>query len=151
MIGRIFMTDKMRQARHDTAVTRIKEEIQIAGNEIYDRLKADVLIAQNKRGRDYITHILERKVGKCYALMRIASETGYPIIVHNSTWADCMKREAKKKYGWDIDVISFRSIPIRIDGMKCDVMLKDEMVDIVDVRDRLIEGRLGWVSIVGVN
>ncbi|WP_147325772.1 hypothetical protein [Lacrimispora amygdalina] len=84
MMERIFMTDKMRQARHDTAVTRTKEEIQIAGNEIYDRLKADVLIAQNKQGRDYITHILERKVGKSYALMRIAAETGYPIIVHNS-------------------------------------------------------------------
>lgn len=148
---RIFVTDKMRQARHDTAVTRTNEEIQIAGNEIYDRLKADVLIAQTKQGRDYITHILERKVGKSYALMRIAAETGYPIIVHNSVWADCIKREAKKKYDWDIQVISFRSIPVRTDGMRCDVMLKDEGVDIVEVRDRLNDNKLSWVSVVGIN
>ncbi len=147
---RIFMTDKMRQARHDIGVTLTKEERQITGNEIYDRLKTDVLTAQKKQGRDYITHVPERKVGKSYALMRIAAETGYPIIVHNSIMADYMKREAKKN-GLDIYAISFRAIPSRVDGTRCEVMLKDEMVDIVEVRDRLNENGLAWASVVGIN
>ncbi|RFZ78780.1 hypothetical protein DS742_11760 [Lacrimispora amygdalina] len=62
-----------------------------------------------------------------------------------------MKREAKKKYDWDIQVISFRSIPVRTDGMRCDVILKDEGVDIVEVRDRLNDNKLSWVSVVGIN
>lgn len=148
---RMFMTDKMRQARHDIGVTLTKEERLIASNEIYEMLKANIAIAKQHRGRDYIIQVPERKIGKSYNLMKLAAEIGYPVITHNSTWADYMKREAKKKHGWDIDVISYRSIPIRIDGMKCDVMLKDEMVDIVEVRDRLNDGGLKWVSVVGIN
>ena len=147
---RIFMTDKMREARHNVGINLTEEEILLASNEIYERLKADILVAVQNKGRDYITQIPERKVGKSYSLMKLAAQTGYPVIVHNSTWAGCMKRDAKK-HGWDITVIPFRSIPLRIDGIRCEVMLKDEMVDIVDVRDRLNESELGWVSVVGIN
>lgn len=147
---RMFMTDKMRQARNDIGATLTKEERQITGNEIYDRLKADVLTAQKKQGRDYITYVPERKVGKSYAIMRIAAETGCPIIVHSSIMADYTEREAKK-HGLDIYAISFRTIPSRFYGTRCDVMLKDEKVDIVEVRDRLNENGLAWVSVVGIN
>ena len=147
---RIFMTDKMREARHNVGINLTEEEVLLASNEIYERLRADVLMAVRDKGRDYITQIPERKVGKSYSLMKLAAETGYPVIVHNVTWADYMKRDAKK-YGWNINVISFRSIPLRIDGLKCEIMLKDEMVDIVEVRDRLNEAKLSYVSVVGIN
>lgn len=147
---RIFMTDKMRQARHDIGVTLTKQEILLASDEIYERLRADILIAEKNPGRDYIHQIPERKVGKSYNLMRLAAETGYLVVVHSSTWADYMRRDAKK-HGWNIDVVSFRSIPLRIDGTHCFIMLKDEMVDIVELRNRLNESKLGYVSVVGIN
>lgn len=146
---RIFMSGKMRETIRNIRLT--EEEILQASNEIYDILRGDVATAEHQRGRDYITQVPERKVGKTYNIIKIAAETGYPVIVHNSAWGDCLKREAKKKYGWNIKVISYRQIPMFVDGMKCDVMLKDESVNIVDVRDRLNEGSFNWVSVVGIN
>nr|DAL97514.1 MAG TPA: hypothetical protein [Caudoviricetes sp.] len=146
---RIYMTEQMRDAIRKIRLT--EEEILQASNEIYDILRGDVATAERYRGRDYIIQVPERKVGKTYNLIKIAAETGYPVIVHNSAWGDNLKREAKKKYGWNIKVISYRSIPMFIDGMKSNVMLKDEKVNIVDVRDRLNDGGLNWVSVVGIN
>lgn len=147
---RTFMTNRMHEARRNVGMNLTKEEILTASDEIYDRLNTDVLTAKKNHGRDYITFIPERKVGKTYSLMRIAAETGYPIIVHNLKWADLMRREAKK-HGWNINFILFRQLPLRIAGMTCDVMLKDEDVDIVYVRDRLNGCGLNHVSVVGIN
>lgn len=150
MMERTFMTNRMYEARRNAGMNITKEEILTASDEIHDRLITDVSIAKKNHGRDYITYIPEQRVGKTYNLVRIAAETGYPIIVHNSTWADFMRREAKK-HGWNINFVLFRQLPLTIDGMMCDVMLKDEDVDIVYVRDRLNGSGLEWVNVVGIN
>ena len=149
MMQRTFKTKQMCEAIRDIRLT--DEERLIASNEIYEMLKANIAIAENNKGRDYILHIPERKLGKSYNLIKLAAETGYLIITHNAMLADYMRRDAKNKYGWNIDITSYRSIPSLIDGTHCDVMLKEEGVDIVDVRDRLNEHGLGYVSIVGIN
>lgn len=123
----------------------------MASNEIYSKLKTDVLIAQKNCGRDYITYIPERKIGKSYSLMKLAKDTGHPIIVNDSKLANYMKRDAKKN-GWNINVISFKSPSFLADCVGYFVMLKDEGVDIVDVRDKLNETQLcRRISVVGIN
>lgn len=149
MMERTFKTRQFYEAIRDIRLT--DEEILVASNEIYNRLKTDVFIAQKNRGRDYITHIPERKVGKSYSLMRIAEETGHPIIVRNLDCACLMQRDAKK-HGMDINVISIKSKSFLTDCVGYFVMLKDEGVDIVEVRDRLNEKELcRRISVVGIN
>lgn len=143
------MTLEMRKARSE--IIRTTEECIMISNELYPMLKEDMKRAEANRGRDYITYTPDRKIGKTYNLMRLAAEYDYPLIVYDARWARCIEKEAKKLFNKNIIVRSYSAISNTFDGLRCDVILKDEPVDIVTVRDMLNEQGLGWVSVVGIN
>ncbi len=145
----MHMSYEMMKVRNEIRRTTL-ECIKLS-NEIYPLLKLDVEKAEANRGRDYITYIPDRKVGKTYNLMRLAAEYDYPLIVHDASWARFVKKEAKKLFNKDIVVCTYRTIPNSFDGLRCDVILKDELIDIVTVRDLLNENGFKWVSVVGIN
>lgn len=145
----IYISLEMRKARSE--IRRTTEECIKISNELYPMLKEDMKRAEANRGRDYITYTPDRKIGKTYNLMRLAAEYDYPLIVHDAIWARCIEKQDKKLFNKSIIVRSYRVIPNRFDGLRCDVILKDETVDISTLRDVLNNNGFKWCSVVGFN
>ena len=146
----LYISNEMQEARNEIGLRKTKEAFLHDNNRIREILIADINKAITKKGRDYITYTVDRKIGKTHNLIELAIEHGYTLIVHDSVWARHIEREAKRD-GKAIRVMSINSMKNRMDGMKCDVLLKDELVDIVDLRDMLEYNGMGYVSVVGIN
>lgn len=114
----LFISQELREKR--TEIRRNQDELIKISNELYEIIKEDLNKAQRKTGRDYITYTADRKIGKTYTLMKLAAEYDYPLIVHDAAWAGYVKKEAKKLFNKDIIVRSYRTIPYRFDGVRCD-------------------------------
>lgn len=147
----LFMSKSMRKARGEIGQNRTSQELIETSNNLYETLLADIKKAKKTSGMDYTTYTPDRKIGKTYSLIRLAIEYDYSLIVHNSGMARIIQRETKKRAGKDITVLSFDTITNQLYGMHYDVLLKDEMVDMVKLRDKLNNNGLSWMNIVGVN
>ncbi len=146
----LYISEGMRKIRNDQSIRDKMQDIPNIHKELYEELRKDVDKALANSGRDYITYLIERKVGKTSSLIRLADEFQCPIIVDNDRWGNCLRSEAKKM-GIEVTTIGYRAIGNRLTGRKFDFILKEEGVEIEKVRDELIKHRLSWVSVVGIN
>jgi hypothetical protein len=146
-----YITPELHKVRCEIGKHRTKRECIELSEKLYEIVRADVLKAEKNIGRDYTTFALDRKIGKTYNLMRLAAEFDYPMIVHDGGWAKVIQKESKNIYGKKVSVLTICSMKNRLDGTRCDVLLKDEMVSMEELRDKLNEYGYRLVSIVGIN
>lgn len=147
----LFISKEARLMYAKIMAHRSNEEISELGNELYNKLKEDIAKAKQYRGRDYITYTPERNIGKTYNLVKLATEFDYPIVVPNNNWGKMLRRESRWTFGKEVETICFSSLGITTDGINMDVLLKEEMIDIVELRYILNKNNLYWVSVVGIN
>lgn len=145
----IFSSIEMYEARD--LINRSDEDSKRLSDELYNILKKDILLAQANTRRDYITYTLERKIGKSYNLLKLASEYNYPLVVYNLQCAKIAEREAKRFFNKKIKTLTINQLSHRLERCDCNVLLKDDMVDIVKLRDKLVTNRMSYINIVGIN
>ncbi len=145
----LFISKELREVRDN--IRRTEDDIINISKQIYEILESDLLKAQHQKGEDYITYTVDRKIGKTHNLIKLAVEYKYPLIVHDASWARALQRSVKKECGENISILSYRSAGNIMDGIPCDIILKDEMVPIETLRDILNSSGKGYVNVVGIN
>ena len=150
MAGKYISTE-LREAIGNIASRRTTSEIIRQSNNIYEILKKDIETSLNSEGLDLITYTPERKIGKSYSLMKLASEYNMPIIVHSSAWGQYVERKAKELFGRTIAVRSISSNLANLYGLNCKTVLKEEAVDAHELREKLKNVELEHINIVGIN
>lgn len=141
-----YITQGTMEVLHDIASSRSEKELKVESDRIYKILKNDLQKVMDGKEDICVTRVVDRSIGKTYSLIRLACEYNLPIVPHKN-----LKRmyedEAWVKFGKMIKVI-----PIckggRINGERCDIVLKDEGVSVQEVIDYF------WprsVKIVGVS
>jgi hypothetical protein len=145
----LFISQELRKTRCE--IRRTEKELTNVSEQLYQVLFDDFNKAITTKGKDYITYTADRKIGKTHNLIKLAIEYECPIIVHDSLWANSLKKFIKNNFGKEVQVVSYRGIGNRLDGIRCDIILKDEMVAIDELRKTLNETGKGYVNVVGIN
>lgn len=145
----LFISQELRKASCE--IKRTEKELMNVSEQLYQVLFEEFNKAINTKGKDFITYTADRKIGKTYNLIKLAIEYRCPIIVHDGLWANSLKRFIKRDFGKEVHVISYRAVGNRLDGIRCDIILKDEMVSIDELRRMLNETGKGYVNVVGIN
>jgi hypothetical protein len=145
----LFITQELRKARCE--IIRTEEEMINISEQLYQILLCDFDKAISTKGKDYITYTADRKIGKTHNLVRLAVENGCPLIVHDNLWGKSLERTIKNIFNASVQVISYRDVGNRLDRIRCDIILKDEMVPMEELRKTLNETGKGYVNMVGIN
>ena len=145
----LFITQELRKARCE--IRRTEEDIVKVSEQLYQILLCDINRAMSTKGKDYITYTADRKIGKTHNLIKLAVEYCCPIIVHNSLWARSLEKTINESFNTSVQVIDYRDVGNILNRIKCDIVLKDEMVPIDELRKALNETGNGYVNVVGIN
>lgn len=146
-MDREYITPETREAVNEAAIRRTPEQVIKEGNRLYAILKEDVDNALITGG-DYITHTVERKIGKTWTLIRIAMEhDNIPIVVQNESQKRLIERQARAMSDTKIEVLTVeQKMHGRAEFKAYDVVLKEEMVTVEAVR-----AKITTKGIVGIN
>src|SRR5665648_1287533 len=140
-VERTYITDDLRETLNHFALTRSNQKIREESDRIYKALKADIQDVMDGKDDIRIMRVVDRKIGKTYALIRLACEYNLHIVPRKNL--ERMYRNiAQEEFGKTINVL-----PICKSGYakektmrgytkgKSHIVLKDEGVSVQDILD----------------
>ena len=147
--GGLFITHRTRAAILEVAEKRTKVEIEESYTRLYesmDRFCKRIAVEQIT-GQDFIIYTPERRIGKTEAALYLANEYNMPYLVKRRNYP-CVQLQAKDA-GYNIKFIILCDIDRlneAINGMRIRTILKDECIEIKEVRQRIRED----INIIGI-
>jgi len=144
-VEQLFITDELMMAIQDMAKNRSKAEVIKHSDRIYSDLKRLTEEALKYKNGEWLIKTVDRKIGKTYALIKVACEYQIPIAVKGNDLCRLLEREAKEELGQLLQTINVNLLNDRRLS-RVDIVLKDEGTPVRLIRERLGDN----VRIVGI-
>lgn len=136
--GGTFITERTREAIHETARERTEEEIKECLKSLYDSMDrfGKRIAVEQINGQDFIIYTPERRIGKTRAALYLAHSYNMPYLVTRNMLS-CVKQQAEEE-GYNIKFITLNEAATMnkvIKGSRIRTILKDECITIKRARE----------------
>lgn len=126
----VWMTDRMMNAIFDLGLKRPYEELLNNSASLYKLLSKNIIGAK-RTGKDHITRVIDKNVGKTYCIIKASLKYGIPILMRDYQVGEIIQRDAAEWFGRSVITINVKS---HTAYTASPIVLKDDDTTMADVR-----------------